>query len=190
MLISLCSPPQLSPCPLRPIDRSNQCDSRNLHRTDTPTLVALVDVTCAPNATRRSYFGVADRSTQDARGSSIFTRRVTSQPRSLGYACLLLSSVPVDACSARPPSAGLGRPAVELPPVVDISLPAGTLSLGRRPVSIWRPRDSRGQHGADLRGQHRGTEPGVLVETRWLPADRGREGQYGPPRWLPDRPTR
>src|SRR5262245_62699921 len=73
--------------------------------------------------------GVPDRSTQEARGSSIFIRRVTSQPRSPEHACVLLPSVPVDACSTWPSSAGPGRPAVELPPVVDIPLPPGKLSL-------------------------------------------------------------
>src|SRR5262245_44209523 len=41
------------------LGRSSQGDVRILQRTDTPTLVALADVSSAPNNTPRSLFGVS-----------------------------------------------------------------------------------------------------------------------------------
>jgi hypothetical protein len=49
-----------------PLDRSNQDDVRNVLRADTPTLVALDDVSSASNALTQTYFGGADRRTNDA----------------------------------------------------------------------------------------------------------------------------
>jgi hypothetical protein len=47
-----------------PIHRSAQAKEVSALRPDTPTQLALVDVACAPKASARTYFGVADRSAQ------------------------------------------------------------------------------------------------------------------------------
>jgi hypothetical protein len=40
-------------------------------RSDTPTLVALVDVSCAPNASTQTHSGVSDRSAQRILGATV-----------------------------------------------------------------------------------------------------------------------